>query len=121
MPPVRALLLAPILAVATACGGGIPTPNSCQLASIGQGPDPATGEAVYRYSVECDVATFRSVCEPLDAQQSRWKVSCGFGTFDNTLTLAGGEVTSSFEADSCPMSLGPFNEACGYEAVPRSQ
>ena len=102
-----------------ACGGGAPKPSSCQLGNIGMGPDPDTGTIIHRYSVECDTATYRAVCEALDASMSRWKVSCAYGTFDHLLTASGGVITSTFESDTCPLDLEPFNEACGYETLPR--
>ena len=110
-----------LLLASAACGGGVPSPETCQTGQVGQGPSPDTGEGIYWYSVECDTATYRAVCEPLDEAETRYRVQCAYGTFDDDRTVAGGEVTSTFEAAECPRSLDPVNVACDYEIVPRSR
>lgn len=116
---MRSRLLAATLLACAACGSGAPEPSSCGAGSLGQGPDPATGAVLRTYSTEYDTATYRVVCEALDANESRWKLSCAYGTFTDRLSTAGGEITSTSESEDCPQSLDAFNDLCGFGVLRR--
>lgn len=115
MPRASILALFPL----AACGDGMSAPSSCQLGSLGRGGNPDTGALILNYSVECNTATYRVMCEDLEQTPMRWRITCAFGTFDQLITTAGGEVSSTFESEDCPQSRDDFNEACGYQTLPR--